>query len=320
MVTRDEVLYAFRLLLGREPESVTVIDQFLTVPHWANLREIFFASEEFKAKLNVGPSSDSLASFINAPPNFVEVEISTTHFDRLVAHVQASWEALGRTRPHWSVLTDPIFLPGKIDDNVTNFYKTGEYSMEVLENAAARAGKQLSPNWTCLELGCGVGRVTAHLARRFKQVIAADISLPHLELARAHLRNECVENVALVQMKSLATLECQGAFDIFYSIIVFQHNPPPLIYRMLQIIFDKVRVGGCVYFQLPVAYPNYGFSIDEYIKSIEKGAKMMEMHVLPQTYLFRVLEDHGFRILDFQRDNWTGPAFHSVTVFAEKIR
>jgi hypothetical protein len=45
----------------------------------------------------------------------------------------------------------------------------------------------------------------------------------------------------------------------------------------------------------------------------------MEMHTLPQNHLFRLLEESSLRILDLQRDNWTGPGFHSITILAEKV-
>jgi 2-polyprenyl-3-methyl-5-hydroxy-6-metoxy-1,4-benzoquinol methylase len=319
MVTRDEVIYAFRLLLGRDPESVAVIDTFLPVPNWANLRELFLECAEFKSKLKADAFIDGSTDFINSPPSAVDVEISEEHFERLVKHVQTAWETLGAEKPHWSVLTNPKFLPDNIDANVTGFYDTGESSVQIMENAAARAGKVLPQDLTCFELGCGVGRVTSYLAKRFRHVTASDISHPHLRIASEHLQSKGVENVTLLQLKSLETLNSLEPFDVFYSIIVLQHNPPPLIYRMLHLILDKVRIGGCVYFQVPVAYPDYSFSINDYLGAIERGEGTMEMHVLPQLYLFRLLDEHGFRLLDFQRDNWTGPAFHSVTVFAEKL-
>ena len=318
MVTRDEVIYAFRFLLGRDPESVTVINQFLPTANWANLRELFLASDEFRRKAVSAAYIDGSKDYVNSPPNPVDVEISPAHLDRLIEHVQSSWEALGREQPHWSVLTNPMFLPGNIDANSESFYSSGERGVDILEKAAARAGKDLPSSWTCFELGCGVGRITAYLARRFHFVTAADISSPHLQLAGKHLDQNSIANVSLVQLTSLEILETIEPFDIFYSIIVLQHNPPPLIYRMLHIILEKLKIGGCAYFQLPVAYPGYRFSIEEYLTSIENGQGTMEMHALPQPYLFRVLEKHKFRILDLQRDNWTGPGFHSITIFAEK--
>jgi SAM-dependent methyltransferase len=318
----DYVNGLYRSLLGRFPDPQE-LDAWVSVIRSGNtLSEIakgFVESAEFKLKFSAS-NQNALDCFIDSPPNYVDVEISAASFDQLIKRVRASWEALGRTRPHWSVLTNPIFLPDNIQANVLNFYQTGERSVRILEKAAARAGKEILSNWTCFELGCGVGRVTAYLAHRFSHVVAFDISHPHLMIARAYLRSKGTENVTLVQLKSLETLEKLEHFDVFYSIIVLQHNPPPLMYRMLELIFDKVRSGGYVYFQVPVAYPNYRFSIDEYMAAVRNEESEMEMHALPQTHLFRVLDEHGFRILDFQRDDWTGPGFHSVTVFAEKVR
>jgi 2-polyprenyl-3-methyl-5-hydroxy-6-metoxy-1,4-benzoquinol methylase len=291
----------------------------LQVPNWASLREIFMASDEFKTKLkSIKAAGETRPDFMLAPPAAIDVEISPSLFDRLVAHVQTSWEELGEKQPHWSVLTNPLFLPENIDANVQNFYDTGERSLRILELAAERAGKELPPALTCFELGCGVGRVTACLARKFKHVIAADVSQSHLSIAGAHLLKKKIDNVGLVQIKSLGTLENMMSFDVFYSIIVLQHNPPPLIYRMLDIIFGKVKKHGLVYFQVPVWKPNYTFSIESYMESIARKEHLMEMHALPQAYLFRVFEEHRFRILDLQQDNFAGPAFQSVTVLAEK--
>lgn len=320
MVTRDEVMYAFRLILGRDPENEKVIDQFLPVQNLANLRELFLECAEFKARAKSDAVVGGLTDFSMSPPDAVDVEISQEHFERLVRHVQATWEALGTEKPHWSVLTNPMFLPENIDANVSGFYDTGEGSVQILEKAAARAGKTLAAEGTCFELGCGVGRVTSYLAGRFKHVIASDISQPHLKLANDHFQSIGVGNVTLVQLKSLDTLKSLEPFDVFYSVIVLQHNPPPLIYRLLQLILSKVRIGGCVYFQVPVACPGYSFSITDYLATVEQGEGRMEMHVLPQTYLFRVLDEHGFRILDLQRDTMPGPVFHSLTVFAERLR
>ena len=317
MITRDEVIYAYRLLLGREPENEAVVERFLPLSNWEELRQAFVACAEFKTKTSAGPAFS--ADFNMSPGSNVDVEISDEHFECLVKHIQTAWEVLGTERPYWSVLVNPDYLPEKIEaKNVADFYATGESSVHLLEKAAERADKTLPTGGTVFELGCGVGRVTASLARRFKHVIALDISRPHLEITQKHLDDLERKNVTLKQLKSLETLESLEPFDLFYTVIVLQHNPPPLIYRMLQLIFDKVRAGGFVYFQVPVAFPGYNFSIAKYLTAVESGEGTMEMHVLPQVYLFRLLDEGGFRILDLQRDNWAGPAYHSVTVFAEK--
>jgi len=44
----------------------------------------------------------------------------------------------------------------------------------------------------------------------------------------------------------------------------------------------------------------------------------MEMHIFPQVYLFKLLEEYGLRLLDIQRDNAAGQNFHSLTMLVEK--
>ena len=117
--------------------------------------------------------------------------------------------------------------------------------------------------------------------------------------------NEITTRARLRLIDKLDAITRAPEFDVFFSIIVLQHNPPPLIYRMLHLIFEKVNRHGFVYFQVPVWSKNYVFSIKNYMESIEKE-NLMEMHALPQTYLFRALDEHGFRILDLQRDNFAG--------------
>jgi SAM-dependent methyltransferase len=317
MVTRNEIIYAYRLLLGRDPEDEAAIERLLLLPSWTNLRSQFMGSSEFKVKASRYVSGSP--NFIALAPNVVDVQISEEHFGRLVGHVQSTWETLGVEKPHWSVLTNPEFLPDNIEDNVTNFYDTGKVSVDLLEKAAARASKIFSPEWECFELGCGVGRVTAHLASRFRNVVACDISLPHLRIASEHLKNSKITNTTFLPLKTLETLKNIDSIDIFYSVIVLQHNPPPLIYRILQIILSKVNIGGFAYFQVPVAHSSYSFSIDDYLESVERNDRKMEMHILPQVHLFQLLDEHGFQLLDIQRDNSTGRDFHSITVFAEKF-
>jgi hypothetical protein len=52
MLSREDVVYAYRLLLGREPESEDVLDiHARNASSLAGLREAFIASSEFQSKL-----------------------------------------------------------------------------------------------------------------------------------------------------------------------------------------------------------------------------------------------------------------------------
>ncbi len=319
MVSRDEVIYAYRMLLGREPESEAAIQGHLAATDWLELRDRFVRSEEFQVVM--GPRIANRDQYDNllATPGRVDVEVSAEHFDILLCHIRSAWEALGVERPHWSVITAPIFRPDQIDANLHTFYESGAQSWLALQRAAERAGKLLPNDWTVFELGCGVGRVTAQLARRFHSVVACDVSRPHLDIARAHLSSLAVDNVSLAPLSDLKQLTELKPFDLFYSIIVLQHNPPPLIHRILQIIFQRVNLGGCVYFQVPVARWGYQFVIDNYIDQIRSEDPIMETHILPQNHLFKLLHNYGLRLLDVQRDSWQSPPYISLSLFAEKV-
>jgi hypothetical protein len=124
-----------------------------------------------------------------------------------------------------------------------------------------------------------------------------------------HLRRHC----------SAFPLAGLAPFDYFYSVMVLQHNPPPLINKILELIFGKLRDGGFAYFQIPVAARRrYEFNIEDYLKRSESDKATMEMHILPQRQLFGLLERSGLRVLDFQIDGYSGPAFQSVSILAQK--
>jgi len=143
------------------------------------------------------------------------------------------------------------------------------------------------------------------------------VSYPHLSLAESYRKDNEIGNASFVLMESLKNLEILPDFDFFYSTIVLQHNPPPLIDRMLRIVFKKINRGGIAYFQIPVARDGYNFSIDAYLNSIDVR-RTIEMHIFPQVHLFKLLEDYGLRLLDIQRDNAAGQNFHSLTMLVEK--
>lgn len=91
------------------------------------------------------------------------------------------------------------------------------YLPVLLEGASARRSR-------AVEIGCGVGRMTAWFAREFASVHALDVS-PEM-IARARVRLSAFPNVTL-EVNSGCDLRplADGAFDLAFSYIVFQHVP-----------------------------------------------------------------------------------------------
>lgn len=247
----------------------------------------------------------------DSPPMQVELEVPTAKVAALFAKTSAQWQHLGATEPHWSVLTDEGFRQSKLATNRSAFYKSGEYDVMAFAAALARAGLQPDQGGRLVELGCGVGRATAYLARHVGQVVAVDISDPHLRLARQHVREAGFRNVEFRQLQSIDDVARLGAFDALFSLIVLQHNPPPVMHRLLHDLLTLLRPGGVAYFQVPTYRIGYRFAIDEYLA--HRNETDMEMHCLPQAVLFDLLHSHGCRLVDLREDDSIGGPERSIS-------
>src|SRR5439155_20357700 len=106
----------------------------------------------------------------------------------------------------------------------------------------------------CLEIGCGIGRMTTELARRWSQVIAVDVSPEMLDRARTALAAAGIANVTLglVGGEALDGVAV-GAVDTAVCFGVVQHLPSRrIVRRMLAEIGRVLRPGGEAFVQLPL--------------------------------------------------------------------
>ncbi len=104
---------------------------------------------------------------------------------------------------------------------------------------------------TCVEVGCGPGRMTGALAERFDRVIALDVSPAMLEQAR---RNVMAQNAEfrLVPGDRLEGLD-DGIADAVVCYLVLQHLPDAGVVRTHLREFARVLApGGEAYVQIPV--------------------------------------------------------------------
>src|SRR5262249_1189097 len=142
---------------------------------------VFIGSGEFRAR---APAALKLMLSGEEPPRTIETAGDPLLLERLFDHVNESWHHLGETDPYWSVLTAPQYRGKTSQEDIERFFASGAADVQRLEAALARVGLALDGNGTCIEYGCGLGRVTRHLAPRFARTIGVDISAAHLKLAR----------------------------------------------------------------------------------------------------------------------------------------
>jgi 2-polyprenyl-3-methyl-5-hydroxy-6-metoxy-1,4-benzoquinol methylase len=307
--TREEVRLAYLLLLGREPESEAVVDAHRAAHRdLASVRDAFVASREFRERHQTAIRPEQgflprLAQGYFAPHLPVEVHVAPPVAERLAARIRDQWTKLGESDPFWSVLTSEEYRVDRIDAAARRrFNKSGQSAAQLIDLTATRTGLT-PPTGTCIELGCGVGRITRHLANRFGRVIAVDISPGNLALCERYLAEEGVHNVETRLIRAIDELSTLPTVDFFYSMIVLQHNPPPIQFRILQILLEKIGRGGQCLFQTVADLPGYSFNVESYLSS---PSPTMEVHSLPMPTVLQVIRESGL-ILDTARmDNWVG--------------
>ena len=215
----------------------------------------------------------------------------------------------------WSVLTDSRYRIDQIDDHMREFFDTGRQSAQLLTHALTRNNIDPASIKSVLELGCGVGRVTVHLADQFSRVVGVDISPGHLRAAAQAARMFGKTNIELVHLTRIEAIRDLPKADCLYTVIVLQHNPPPVIKVMLEGLLDRVNTGGIAYFQVPVLAPGYRYEVAEHLA---QGGEDIEQHAIPQHVVFEVLRSRGYEVLEVVPDTWVSLPTLSCSFLARR--
>jgi cyclopropane fatty-acyl-phospholipid synthase-like methyltransferase len=320
LVDHKQVELLYEILLRRAPESTDVVrrwcDSGMSI---TQIADAFLHSDEFKPHLvRLGLADYRIDDRSSHKRMAVQVSLDDPRFRQVLNHVKSEWEKVGLEDPHWSVLSADRFRSTKFVNHESEFFESGRDDVSKMMLAVDRSGRELANDANVLELGCGVGRVTRWLAQRFGTVRSYDISGPHLALAKDHLTRCAVDNVTLLGLTDISQLASESSIDLFFSILVLQHNPPPIANALLLSALNSLAYGGLAYFQIPTYMPGYSFDAGEYIDG-QASSGGIEMHLLPQTNVFEIIEQTGCRTLEVREDDYTGNTyFISNTFLVEK--
>lgn len=310
-ISDTEIAWVYRMLLGREvtPEEC---ERWRTVPSLDVLRRAAFDSVEFRGVLRRMamdvPQQAPARLPHELPPNPVEWDASPAAMDRLLDHVTRTWTALGRDKPHWSVLSSEQFLPEKIEENRRNFYASGANDVKRIVAALERHGRSPVRLARAVEYGCGVGRVTPYLAKIFAAVTAIDISSSHLAMAQEAAQEAGAWN-ARFRLARAPDFGMTEPFDLWFSYIVLQHNPPPVIAMVLRRALAMLAPGGVAIFQVPTHATGYRFDLENYLEN-PTSTGTIEVHCLPQAVVYRLAAEAGCVPLETREDTAMGPPSH----------
>jgi 2-polyprenyl-3-methyl-5-hydroxy-6-metoxy-1,4-benzoquinol methylase len=306
--TKEEVTLAYQLMLGRDPESDAVVNNLCQTAHSPyQLREVFIKSPEFvkhMADLVSKPTTVRQRHPYTLPKIPVETKVSDEVLAKMFERIQGEWEHLGKTEPYWSVVTQPKYYQNEFAEHKEEFYVSGSYTSNIFLAALRRCGVNPASLSTCLEVGCGVGRVTEHLAKSFEKVIAADISSQHIQIGRDYLQAKGLHNVEWTHWQTIEQIKRLPLVDAITSVITLQHNPPPVTAWMLAELLGRLKPQGVAYIQIPTYRTGYLFEVERYMHT--KAPNTLEMHFLPQFDVFKIIQSAGCLCLEVREDGMVG--------------
>src|ERR1700688_1689904 len=134
--------------------------------------------------------------------------------------LKSDCESLAQRDALAAILTDPSKSGRKWD--LTEFMATGDAEIETVLQHLEAIGLQPDPGGAVLDFGCGVGRLTQALARRFQSCVGIDISQEMITQANAlNHYGHCRYLVSATPQLPFA----DESFSFLYSNIVMKNVP-----------------------------------------------------------------------------------------------
>jgi SAM-dependent methyltransferase len=233
------------------------------------------------------------------------------------------WENLAERDALGAILTDASRVDGKWD--IAEFMATGDAEVEIVMNHLTRIGRIPDFGAVALDFGCGVGRLTQALARRFAQCVGVDISRQMIEKAVAFNRNpHCRYTVHADTPLPFA----DESFSFIYSNIVLQHVPARFSQQYLREFVRVLAPGGVLVFgvQDSFAAPDISSRMIRirhilHLRARIQGAlgigqSHMQMHCLPERIVRRALSPAT--VVDIQFTNTAAKDFNGRLVYLQR--
>lgn len=321
-LTREDVVWAYRILLDREPESEAIISARLSVhKSTQELRADIMSSPEFRLKNPEGSSYDGEWRVVRE-----ELDRELTGSARVgpappcdvIFPVE---ECRGQPRAED---TDGLPIPpAELISSITGstdilwFLRGGLLAAHNIMSVLRNNGLAIRRFHSILDFGCGCGRVIRHLK--------------HLERVGLHgtdyntrLIDWCKENLdfARLSVNDLAPPLCydDSTFDFVYALSVFTHLPEPLQKPWMSELKRVLRPGGYLLMTTHGEYYLRQLTPDQ--QQQFRDGRVVVLHeesagtnvcgaFHPEQYVRNTLAE-GFRVVDFVPQGATGNPHQDV--------
>jgi ubiquinone/menaquinone biosynthesis C-methylase UbiE len=229
--------------------------------------------------------------------------------------VMHDWDSLAKKDALWAILTDSSKSDGKWD--VAEFMETGDVEIETVMDHLARINCMPRTNGAVLDFGCGVGRLTQPLARRFTSCIGVDISQQMIQRAESLNR---YKHCRYVTNSETQLPFADASFVFIYSNIVLQHISQRFSAEYLREFVRVLAPGGVLVFGVQDSFAVRNVSsllfrvrqqlrVRSRIKSLLKiGPADMQMHCMSESVVRQALGTA--KVTDIQLTNTAAKDFN----------
>ncbi len=313
----------YGLLLKREPdkEGFEHFRAFLAdagLEGFSRALESFVDSTEFKS-LYIPWSNNSLEQC----RGFDFSALDESVLDALFKKTSTYWRTFASSPEeiYWSVLTSDRYRGVLSEDVISEFLSTGSGDVRRIMDICKKIEFEFDKCSEFLDYGCGVGRLAVNLPESIEKIHCVDFSAAHLAEARENLRK--AKPTTACEFHKIDTLcDLSGLpknQDIVHSIIVLQHNTPPVIEKTVDLLLQLLAAGGIAILHIPIAKAYYQFDAQAYLAD-ERSGQSMEMHILPKANIYQVARQASCDIVDSFCIGACGDDIYSeILVFRKEI-
>ena len=165
--------------------------------------------------------------------------------DRRAGHM----DLRGLLREYWSSSGKPVELVNRF---VAGDLATVGRSRDYLDRIERYRGAGIATGERFLEVGCGSGGMSAAAAERGAQVVATDVSLRWLVLARKRMRDAQLDNVTFVCCAAESLPFADSSFDVVAASDVVEHVASAEAFTAA--CARCLRAGGLLFLATPNRY------------------------------------------------------------------
>ena len=233
------------------------------------------------------------------------------------------WEHLAERDALWAILTDSTKAGRKWE--ITDFMATGESEISTVMSYLTSIGCLPDCEGVALDFGCGVGRLTQAIARRFASCYGVDIS--------TQMVSQAEDLNKLSHCRYLANSDTRlpfadNSFSFIYSNIVLQHVPRHIaelylrdLVRVLApcgvLVFGVQDSGSTGFLGSSLTRTRQLLRIRSRVKAaLGLSAGNMQMHCLPERVVRSALGPA--KIVDIQYTNTAAKDFNGNLLYGER--